>query len=365
MKQLLLSTVSSGIHKSDNKTQDQLDFYDIYNVIAQTVNLVDRTGHVTTPYNYKITLPMPSNATVGTFEDIALARARELLDLSKAKGIPCLVLWSGGIDSTTLLTALIRASDGDYSNIKVCMNAQSIREHARFYYHHIRGKIEIVPSERMFEYINKEHIVCSGEGCDQLFGTDLYLGIQAWDNNASMFQPYTFENVGGYFMHKGMPERTARIWFDIMDDQIKKKQPCEIVDFKDFFWWYNFCYKWQNVYYRLFNMGKRMSIELDQDFFDNNYINFFMNDDFQRWSINNPDKKITKDWSTYKFTAKEFIYAFDKDKEYFDNKVKIPSLINVFRSLEHVGGLNSDYEFLPKHFDLEPYINKTNSFMSE
>lgn len=362
MGELLLSTVSSQVHTATNKTQDQLDFYSIYNVIAPTVNLCDRTGHVTTPYNYKVTLPIPENGEVGTFEEIAIARAKELLDLSKATNKPCLVLWSGGIDSTTVLTALIIAADGDYSNIKVCMNAQSIRENPKFYYNYVRGKIEIAPSEIMFDYINKDHIICSGEGCDQLFGTDIYLAIQGWDNNASMFQPYTFENVGAFFMHKGMSNRQAKIWFDIMDNQIKTKQPCQITDFKDFFWWYNFCYKWQNVYYRLFNMGKRMSITLDQDFFDNNYHNFFMNDDFQRWSINNPDKKITKDWASYKFTAKEFIYAFDKDEEYFNNKVKIPSLINVFRTIEHVGGLNSDFEFLPKNFDIEPYINKTNSF---
>jgi hypothetical protein len=364
MGELLLSTVASAIHTATERTQDQKDFYEIYKVIAPTVNLCDRTGHVTTPYNYKVMLPIPEEQTnVGTFSEISIARGIELLNLSKTTNKPCLILWSGGIDSTSLLTAMIIASEGDYSNLKICMNAQSIRENPRFYYTYIRGKIEIIASETMFSHINKDHIVISGEGCDQLFGTDIYQAIERWDNGrGAMFQPYNFENVGAFFMYKGMSERAAKIWYDIMDDQIKAKQPCEIIDFKDFFWWYNFCYKWQNVYYRLFNMGKFMSFPLDQDFFDNNYIQFFMNDDFQRWSIANPDKKITKDWSTYKFTAKEFIFDFTKDQEYLDNKVKIASLINVFRTIEHVGALNSNYEFLPPHFDITPYKLQTNSF---
>ena len=57
-----------------------------------------------------------------------------------------------------------------------------------------------------------------------------------------------------------------------------------------------------------------------------NIRHFFQTDDFQRWSIANPDLKIRDSLESYKWPAKEFIYKFTKDADYRDHKIKVGSL---------------------------------------
>ena len=361
MKSFLFTTWASPIYKN-KQDKDIQDFLEIYNVIAQQVCMVDRTGFVKTPYRYHIDQKIPTKPdqfTNPSFSDIAIARAKDILLHNKS----VLVCWSGGIDSTSMLTAFIIAADGNTDRIKVVCNGNTIRENPKFYYNHIRDKLVTINSDNLVHFINDErHSIILAEGCDQLFGTDLYKKVQLWDNLESMYKPYSFENIGKFFMDCGMSEHSAKKWFSIMDDQIKEACPVEIIDFKDFLWWYNFCYKWQNVYYRLYYLGNSVALPLTREYLDKNYIQFYMTDDFQLWSMYNPDQKINKDWASYKFTAKQFIYDFDGDKEYLDNKVKVASLINLIRSRSTVCGLNTDLEFLGPDDDVEPYRVLDNSF---
>ena len=60
-----------------------------------------------------------------------------------------------------------------------------------------------------------------------------------------------------------------------------------------------------------------------------NIIHFFQSTEFQNWSISNHDKKIHQEWKSYKYVAKQYIYDFHKDYQYYINKEKEPSLKEV------------------------------------
>jgi hypothetical protein len=345
-------------------TQDQKDYLAIQNeLVGFGVNIIDRSGYLTMPYNYKSILPLPKlSYTNASFAELCIARANELHQKSQEQNLPLLVLYSGGIDSTCVLTALIKTATST-DHIKVCMNSSSIKENGRFYYQHILNKFETVPSERMYDYFDGSHIVVAGEGADQIFGTDIYFAINNTLGLSVLNEAYSQENVLNFFNIMGVNARAGQVWYHLMNEQIKAVAPCEIKTFKDFWWWYNFCYKWQTVYFRVFSTADAR-VGISKAWFDQCYANFFMTEDFQTWSISNPDKKIGDTWASYKQVAKDFIFSYNKDQEYQRLKTKVASLPSVLNSgKQYIGGIDSDYNILPANFDIVPYVNRENSFV--
>jgi len=373
MSKLFLCTSDSQIYTKDlinPPSADVKDYLSISKLIGRLTvqNICDRTGYVKTPYDFKVIMPVASLDGVihnPSFNDLCIERGIELVNHSRSVQKPLVVMWSGGIDSTCVLAALLQACDGDYSCLKVGMSIHSIRENPNFYYKYIRGKVETLPPHEALVSIRFDNILVSGEGADQLFGTDIYRKINSNIGFDSLLDPYTLTNITDFLTSVGMTNYEANKWFSIMDSQIKNTQLCEVKTFKDFWWWYNFCYKWQYVYFRVMIMADTIGIDIiSQKWFNENFKQFFMTESFERWSMLNPDQKIGKDWSSYKFPAKEFIYSFDKNEEYKNNKVKVSSLINVIRSTHFpVAGLNDLFEILEPDFDITPYRLKENSFI--
>jgi hypothetical protein len=361
MKQLIFSvpnpTLDTGVHP-------EVDLWrNIYHLVSPGVNIIDRCNHIVMPFNFKSIFSMPTDLSgfQKSYAEVCIDRARELIAHSKRIGKPIVILFSGGIDSTVVAISLILAAEGDHSNIKIALSTHSIRENPNFYYEHIRGKFETLPSESILQEITSNYIIVGGEGNDQLFGTDIYKAFRDYAGIGLLHENYSENNVVPFFRHSGLSEQSAKIWYSLMAEQIQATQRCEIKSVKDFFWWYNFCYKWQNVYFRI-PARSILRTPLTQDILDNYYFQFFMTDDFQRWSMLNPDKKVEDTWTSYKFHAKEFIYEFTKDEEYFKYKTKIPSLINIFRKRTSANGIDENYQVVD-NIDPEDYYNPNNSFV--
>lgn len=371
MSELFLVTSDSKIYTEDLHNPPSFDvaaYLSISKLVGRLTcqNICDRTGYVNTPYKFKRFIPipaLPSETNALSFSDLCDDRAHELIKYSSDIGKPLLVMWSGGIDSTTLLTALIKTKSLD--NIIVGMSVHSIRENPNFYYKHIRGKIKTIPSNTALSKIKNDMILVTGEGADQLFGTDIYKKINVNIGLGVMMEPYSKSNITSFLRLVNMTDAEADKWFFVLDDQIKHTQLCEIKTFKDFWWWYNFCYKWQFVFFRTLIMADQIGREyITKDWINTNFKQFFMTNAFQRWSMLNPNLKTVDTWTSYKLEAKKYIFEFDKNQDYFDNKVKMSSMINLIGSTHSIiGGMDSDYEMLPPSFDLTPYRQMENSFV--
>lgn len=327
----------------------------IYEVIANSVCLIDRTEQIQIPFNVKLydKFKMPTDLSSElTYEECCSKRAQELYDLSLSLDKPILLFYSGGIDSTLMFVNFLKViPENDRERLVIMMDYESVKEYPWFYRTHILGKYKTLPSASFDRYFNKQYIIVGGEFNDQLFGSDIVLKFANMFSFEEVSQRYSRENVTAFFIKCGMELDQANIWFDLLDENCKTA-PIPIVTIFDFLWWLNFNFKWQAVFFRMLMRCRSDSQQsIDQNFVDTYYHHFYGEDYFQVWSLTNHDKKIKDDWKTYKHHAKELIYDFTKDAEYRDNKTKSPSLYKLFTLRRTPKALTTDYDFL---YELDP-----------
>ena len=329
MKNLLLSKCQM----LGNSTQpDVVQWFELYKLINLNVSLVDRCNYINIPYRFENKFPMPT--LPGTFNknytDICIERARNLIAHSKNINKPITVLWSGGIDSTVVLISFILGCPDDLDRISVALNPYSILENPNFYYKHIRNRFNMLPSERTLDLLNGSCIMVGGEFNDQLFGSDILRDVKEFDSMDLVHAKNTHGNIVPFLLSKGMSEDAASKWYSLLNEHIRNVCPVEVDTVHLFFWWLNFAFKWQSVYYRIPERIQNRKL-LTDEFLSQHYMQFFEATDFQIWSMLNPSKKISNTWESYKLEAKKMIFDFNKDQDYFDNKVKKGSLSQVFK----------------------------------
>ncbi len=343
----------------------------INNLIGKNVGLVDRAGGVTMPFNFKIYpgFEMPSlqgDPFTMTYDDCCNEQAQYIINKSKQANKPITVLYSGGIDSTLVLISLMKnLNKNEYrERIIVALSVDSIVENPNFYYKHIRGQFNIISSDNIGSLLDGKSIVVGGEHNDQLFGSDIIGNIYRETDFSDIHKPYTREFVTSWFIKKSVDPVYANNWFDILDQQIKTRAECEVITNYQFFWWYNFCFKWQNVYFRILGvLDKNKRSMITQEFINDNFLHFYSSKSFQLWSMTNTDKKILENWESYKIESKKVIFDFNKDQDYFDNKVKIGSLYKLFIQRDTAEAIDSDFNIIDDGALIpSDFYNKDNSF---
>ncbi len=279
-----------------------------------------------------------------SWEECCMHAARDLWKLGK----PIELFWSGGIDSSGALIALLETkSNSDVLNIRYTQD--SIDEFPLMWEKMVKDKNGPIPHKKMLDsslFENHDIIKVTGECGDQCFGSDaLHANL---DKHADDWESvFTWPNGKLFSVKSDVPKDTqenykqkkselARILFEHVDCC-----PVEIKTIFDLFWWCNFCFKWQDV-------DSRMIFTFSETSQWGSTISFFNTDDFQKWSIVNHDVKHGGTWKTYKQPAKDYINKYIKDETYRKNKTKEPSLIKI------LAGATDDkynYEYRKKRRD--------------
>ncbi|WP_375563130.1 hypothetical protein ACE193_11545 [Bernardetia sp. OM2101] len=282
--------------------------------------LIDRTqtldiGHL----KFEVLDPLYDfQKTELSFKQIALFRAKQLLILAQKTNKRICVLWSGGIDSTVALVALIQVAQekGNLDNLEVLLSTESINEFPNFFEQVIQNKINYTlyqpPLYPLLE--DKTKVFVTGEHGDQLFGSDK---VKYYVLSEDAFKPYS-DILPFMISRKLGTEKYTQKMMDFLAPQIDKS-PVSIHTLYDYLWWMNFSQKWQHVSLRLISKSEKLIL-------DKNVIHFFSSSEFQSWSISNHHLKIDRAWNTYKQVAKSFIHSFFEDEEYLLYKEKEPSL---------------------------------------
>jgi hypothetical protein len=263
-------------------------------------NILDRTNTIDFGFKYKTLTQIPEFVTFSeSFEQVCDARAISLIALAESRNCNINLMWSGGIDSTVALVSLLRT--GMKSRIRVILSKASIGEYPKFYKDIIQTELPkqhyVVDSPKLL--LDSRDINLTGEIGDQIFGS------------AAIFKAFKKEKVFDPYQSYVSTEFLSRV-----SEQIKKC-PIELNTTFDFLWWFNFSMKYQNVQFRLYP-----SVQLPFG----TITHFFDTDEFQLWSLNNPDKKIKTTIQSYKYIAKDYIYSYHQDDNYRDNKLKVGSL---------------------------------------
>jgi hypothetical protein len=349
-------------------TPDRKNWGSIYNFIGLNISLVDRSGVIKMPYRTAVVpgMEIPSPGTALSYKDCASNRVKELIALQDKTGLHLKLFYSGGIDSTCMLVSFI--TELGYAELKnratVYISQESIDENPKFYYEHLRGNINIASSENFNRSLNNKSIMVGGEFNDQIFGSDIIRSIML--KGIELHKPYKPEVIIGLFEFNGetrrMSHETAVRWYELLKLSADTTLPGRVVTVWDFFWWYNFSCKWQNIYFRMLAFTSRETrFTLDKELLDVSYQHFFSTEDFQRWSIYATDRFYSNEWKDYKREAKQLIFDYNKDADYLDRKLKCGSLYNLFRGREFAKCVTSDFKFQDT-LNSDDFYDPSNSF---
>jgi len=284
-----------------------------------------------------------------TFSDVSDERAREIAHLIRTKNHKFAVMYSGGIDSTVIMAALIKnLTPEEIKNVSVCANVHSMIENPMFWKKFVYGKFEILDSSALKydDLIERGFRPITADEGDCIFGTMSFLDLQqnyeyyleqlsynSQQNLRHLKDKMTdgdvhysvFKDI--LIKHWSIPSNPdlGKDWYDKFEKNIQTST-VPIRSVHDWYWWILFNIKWVSCAIRI---PVYLNDRLDCGVVINDYsINWFNTVAYQQWSMvnNNNGQKITYTASTYKMAAREYIYDLDKNDWYFFFKLKLGSL---------------------------------------
>lgn len=273
-----------------------------------------------------------------SFEEMAEERANDM----KVYDAPIYIMYSGGIDSSSALIAFLRTwSSEELKRVYVLASHHSVEEFPEFWNVIVdKFKGRILPSFRNIEYYCDRGYVVTGEHGDQLFGSDVIRNIVQMFGDEGIHKPWQDIMPDVYRKLFG-PEIVAD--FIARYEQTLGVCPFPIKTSFDWIWWFNFTNKWQHVKYRL--LAHKPWRDPKGSF--NKIRHFFDTPAWQRWSIDNHDKKIGKAFLSYKRAAKEYITERSGFAGYIQ-KPKVGSLFQLWRSTDFYEAIDASFNYLTR-----------------
>lgn len=286
--------------------------YDALSVYAfKTLHTVmrDRFGFLNqfSPYRlYAPATPFPSSDNTSKFSDIMDSRAAQILSMARQENKDIYIFYSGGVDSTAMTIAFLKAACGVYSDLRIVYSAHSEHENPVFTEHlrKLGVSMELSAPGRCLEETHRVALtkgyVIDGNCADQLFGSAL---------NQDFPELY----------HKDY-----RLWLSF-DDAIQQIEAAStyyglpIKTFGEFSWFMNFACKYNFVkHFDIFNNG----------YVSPNKITFYDTLEFNSWSVSNFDclhKHPQHLPENYKIALKDYIFEYNHDSSYKNDKGKVGS----------------------------------------
>ena len=300
--------------------------------LMKGASAIDRTGKLN-PFNVSYE-PIPTvDATFNkSFGQICLETAESYWKHNNKLSI----LWSGGIDSTAAALSLIETKPDDCILNIICTQ-ESIAEYPAFYQTH-QQLCQVKTSEQFLnlDSLMTDHVVITGDVGDQLMGANLAESLIDKHNQeySRKDEPWTviFEFDDPFKIAQFDNPTNAEMAVPWTRPQLDKfvetleshasASPFPIRSLFDMTWWINFSTKLNYVTTRipvliLDHTGNHIT-QIDRS----KRRAFYLNDDFQRWSMTNHSIKVSTTPLSFKQPAKDFIFSLNGDLDYTTNKQK-------------------------------------------
>jgi len=268
----------------------------------------NRPGYMTTMFEK----PIPTITTTDTFEDLTDKRAVDLSKKYSNTDKNIFVYWSGGIDSTLIMSALYKNWDKKLlDRVTVVLTADSIISYPDFYAKFIKDRF---PTRFLGTFLGTQEGFCiHGDMADALWiqGNIVSLssqGLPILEDDVNKDPSVFFKSI------PTIPnDKVAQKVLDYaLDDS--SKAGIRLKTTSDIFWWLNFSFQYENMYVKHlrelvpYTRENLTAYKLYQDF-------WFDTEDYQAWSIRAQYDGTKFDGSlvSYKMPAKKYIYEFDKN----------------------------------------------------
>ena len=268
-----------------------------------------------------------------SLSDLLDRRATEILAAAKTHDKKVMALWSGGIDSTAVLVSLIKNwSASDLGLLTVVLNTSSMVENFEFYQKFISNKIKCLHYSKLdvTDQLLSKNILVHGDPADCLYGpsTGIYKQMLINGEHQDSYKKHLEKMAALCQPPEHLPYSVPGFgkWFvDKVTDNLEQVRAENVTTVTDWWWWTYYNFKWEFSCQRPFIFSKKdtkASISLDnQKFFAEH--TFYNTDYFQQWSYSNLKNLFKDGMKSHKLEAKRYIFEFDKNEFYLNNKSKL------------------------------------------
>jgi hypothetical protein len=317
--------------------------------------LIDRRMTVRGPIGVSLDpqmiLPDPSAYAAKTFEECCELRAQELLALAERSDKPLYLLFSGGLDSTTVAVAFLRACPLPRlrERLKIVTTTDAWIENPNFVRSHLVGTFEFISAYDIGHFYDGRALLVSGDPSE--FGMFINQRLPAQGQAL-------VDDMFSYLRTCGLSEAHARSWTDVFETE-RRQAPIEIATMIDWLWWIRFSWTWQYCsYHGLMGMNVASGGLTSIDEFHDRVRPFFGTTDFQVWAMmGNTDRTGRKK------AQRTFIEEFTHDEEWTRTKKKFHSLHSVMRWRKRILGIDENFKPLYDVSSILKHYRPANDFI--
>lgn len=332
---------------------------------------IDRTENLTIPFNIKNITPIPSNIDQFnmSFDECIDSRMIELDRLYRETGRKFRLFYSGGIDSTSILSAFVKfyGIDNVADVLEITCTVDAIKENPWAWERIIRpAKFKLISSYSHPYCWDHDVTFIQGECADLIIpGPFTNPWLRYRSGKQTDVYP-TFDTVVDFLMWKSnnylnikCTLEEAEYAADILINWAKKST-YNFETMISFTWWITFAGTWQT--HKVRSVGFTNRTQLESDFFSKRYIQFYDSNDFQKWSIYTYgiQQEVTS-MKNFKPYTKKYIIDSLKIPEY-QAKGKFLSWEVINHNRKNLAFLTNTCEVKHNVDELVNYVNKDNSF---
>jgi hypothetical protein len=275
-------------------------------------NRINKPSHRQTIINR----PLPSQRRKISFAEATDMRADQIAAcVSEDTNLPIYVLWSGGIDSTVILSAIIKNwPDHLKERVVVKMNYASKLENPFFYKNHIENKFKVENTD--IKHKLSEGYTLHGDPADALWlqGNIITMSVQ----HGLDFCNDDIRNPLNSILANMITTAIGADDFNKLHELIfadSRAADVELKSTSDFFWWLNFNFQYETMITKhILDSSEVSSNEITA--FDKSMPCWYDSNEYQEWSISAQpsSEKFDGSITSYKMPAKKYTYDLDKNE---------------------------------------------------
>jgi len=248
------------------------------------------------------------------FDILIESRAKELIELSNTRNIPIYLMWSGGIDSTSVYCA-IKKHLTDNKKLVILCNKNSIKEYPELYNEMI-SEHEIIDlgivefGLTINKLANIDSIFVTGELGDQLFMSRPPRKKSSLTSIDWINDPW-----------EAVLDPNASQYHSVVDEYVKNF-PIPIITARDFGRSIKFNLEYQRAQLRMSLFYKNLVL-------NKNLFHFYDTIDFNYYSLSLSLDELGIDYRTHtiKLPLKQLILDYTVDQHYYENKPKVKRIM--------------------------------------
>lgn len=331
-----LDPVLSGIDPTDRK---MLTYFCTMSADMNStqIGLMPRTGVNMLPFKNDIlplidaVMPEYDAGFDWTWEQVTDQRAMELQSLVE-QGKELVVFWSGGIDSTCILVAILKNFHRhNLSQVRVACTCHGIIENPVFYHDHILPNFGVVDTNwfvtnEMMQ--NTQALVVEGFAADTLTmsmtpSLDVCLAVR---QGQSLSTSWRKPDALIAYLTKVTGCKQFANWYYERNRESVESVDVPVETYFDFMWWIGFnCEYYSWPLHSWFFCFQHLDISFVE--YQQKCLGWYRNDLYQLWAMNNngPGVKHGTDLGSLKQHPKQYIYDYDHNPWYRQYKTKINS----------------------------------------